>query len=140
MGLGGSLKVIPSTGPVSDEVQEIRMTESDEGYAPKEFRIKANMKTRWIVDAKNPYSCASQLTAPSIGVSKQLQQGENVIEFVSPAGETIRFSCSMGMYPGKIIVDAAGSDTNASPESEDAENPAASAGSGSSCSTGTKTE
>lgn len=29
MSLGGSTKVVPSTGVISDEVQEIRMTESD---------------------------------------------------------------------------------------------------------------
>ncbi len=67
------------------------------------------MKTRWIINATNPYSCASQLTAPSIGVQKQLTPGENIIEFISPASGTIRFACSMGMYTGKIIVDADGS-------------------------------
>ncbi|EKD29771.1 MAG: hypothetical protein ACD_78C00275G0002 [uncultured bacterium (gcode 4)] len=107
MNLGGSMKVVPSTGIVSDEFQEIRMTEWDGGYTPNVFHIKPNRKTRWIINATNPYSCASQLTAPSIGVSKQLEQGENVIEFISPASGTIRFSCSMGMYSGKIIVDSA---------------------------------
>lgn len=62
----------------------------------------------------NPYSCASQLTAPSIGVSKQLEQGENVIEFISPASGIIRFSCSMGMYSGKIIIDSDESDAKIS--------------------------
>lgn len=106
MNLGGSSKVVPSTGVVSDEVQEIRMTESDGGYTPNIFHIKPNIKTKWIINATNPYSCASQLTAPSIGVIKQLEQGENVIEFISPASGTIKFSCSMGMYTGKIIIDS----------------------------------
>ncbi|MDD5198072.1 MAG: sulfite exporter TauE/SafE family protein [Candidatus Gracilibacteria bacterium] len=114
MNLGGSTKVVPSTGVVSDEVQEIRMTESDGGYSPNVFHIKPNMKTRWIVNATNPYSCASQLTTPSIGVSKQLEQGENIIEFISPASGTIKFSCSMGMYSGKIIIDSAESDIQTS--------------------------
>lgn len=115
MNLGGSVKVVPSTGVVSDEVQEIRMTESDRGYTPNVLHIKPNMKTRWVVNATNPYSCASQLTAPSIGVQKQLEQGENIIEFISPASGTIKFSCSMGMYSGQIIIDADGdgSGTNA---------------------------
>lgn len=108
MSLGGSMKVVPSTGVVSDEVQEIRMTESDGGYDPNVFHIKPNIKTRWIVNATNPYSCASQLTAPAIGVQKQLEPGENIIEFISPASGTINFSCSMGMYSGRIIVDAGG--------------------------------
>lgn len=110
MNLGGSTKIVPSTGVVSDEVQEIRMTESDSGYTPNIFHIKPNIKTRWIINATNPYSCASQLTAPAIGVSKQLEQGENIIEFISPASGVINFSCSMGMYSGKIIIDSAESD------------------------------
>lgn len=81
------------------------MTEGDSGYSPNVFHIKPNTKTRWIITANNPYSCASQLVAPAIGVQKQLEAGENVIEFVSPAIGTIPFSCSMGMYTGKIIVD-----------------------------------
>lgn len=114
MNLGGSSKVVPSTGVISDEVQEIRMTESDGGYTPNVFHIKPNTKTKWIINATNPYSCASQLTAPSIGVTKQLEQGENIIEFISPASGTIKFSCSMGMYTGKIIIDSVQSDTKIS--------------------------
>lgn len=114
MSLGGPTKIAPSTSIVSDEVQEIRMTESDSGYTPNVFHIKPNTKTRWIIDATNPYSCASQLTAPSIGVSKQLEPGENTVEFVSPASGTIKFSCSMGMYSGKIIIDNAGPPSKAS--------------------------
>ncbi len=106
MNLGSSTKVVPSTGVVSDEVQEIRMTESDSWYSPNIFHIKPNMKTRWTIQADNPYSCASQLIAPSIGVRKQLQLWENIIEFISGASGTINFSCSMGMYSGKIIIDA----------------------------------
>lgn len=107
MNLGGAAKVVPSIGLASDEVQEIRMTESDGGYAPNEFRIKPNTKTRWIINATNPYSCASQIVVPSLGITKQLEPGENVIEFISPASGTVKFSCSMGMYTGKIIIDSA---------------------------------
>jgi len=106
--LGSQTQLAPPTVVISDEIQEIRMTESDRGYTPSEFHIKPNMKTKWIITATNPYSCASQLVAPSIGVSKQLVIGENVIEFISPASGKIHFSCSMGMYNGKIIIDADG--------------------------------
>lgn len=129
----------PATQAASDEVQEIRMTEGDGGYSPREFHIKPNTKTRWIVNATNPYSCASQLTAPSIGVSKQLEPGENIIEFVSPASGTIRFSCSMGMYSGRIIVDGAGPETNTTPSMSVAVS-SASTGNTYSCSMGSGTK
>lgn len=105
MSLGGSLKIVPPTEIESDEIQEIYMTEADGGYTPNIFHIKPNRKTRWIIEATNPYTCASQLSAPSIGVQKQLELGKNVVEFISPASGIIKFSCSMGMYPGKIIID-----------------------------------
>lgn len=89
------MTVTPSKVVTSDEIQEIRMTESDGGYTPNLFRIKPSIKTRWIINATNPYSCASQLIAPSIAVQKQLEQGENIIEFISPASGVINFSCSM---------------------------------------------
>jgi len=104
MSFGGLSKVAPTTGVISDEVQEIRMTESDSGYTPNTLSIKPNMHTRWIVDATNPYTCASQLMIPSLGITKQLEPGENIIEFISPASGTIGFSCSMGMYSGKILI------------------------------------
>jgi sulfite exporter TauE/SafE/copper chaperone CopZ len=104
MNLGGLAKITPTTGVVSDEVQEIRMTESDSGYTPSTLSIKPNMHTRWIINATNPYTCASQLMVPSLGITKQLEPGENIIEFISPASGTIGFSCSMGMYSGKIII------------------------------------
>lgn len=104
MNLGGLAKITPTTGVVSDEVQEIRMTESDSGYTPSTLSIKPNMHTRWIINATNPYTCASQLIVPSLGITKQLEPGENIIEFISPASGTIGFSCSMGMYSGKILI------------------------------------
>jgi plastocyanin domain-containing protein len=139
MSLGNTAKEILSTGVISDEVQEIQMTESDGGYTPNIFHIKPNMKTRWIIHAINPYTCASQLVAPAIRVQKQLNQGENSIEFISPTSGNIRFSCSMGMYTGEIIIDNDRSDPAlSSPSSQTIKTPDVVTNSGYSCSTGTR--
>lgn len=101
----------PKPAPVADidtsklETQEVRMVEDDNGYSPSVIKIRPNTKIRLVIDAKAPFSCASQFTIPSVGVRKQLEAGENVIEFVSPASGTVRFSCSMGMYTGKFVVE-----------------------------------
>ena len=81
------------------------MVEDDNGYSPSVIKIRPNTKIRLVIDAKAPFSCASQFTIPSVGVRKQLEAGENVVEFVSPASGTVRFSCSMGMYTGKFVVE-----------------------------------
>lgn len=86
------------------ETQEIRLTQSDSGYSPNVQSLLPNHKIRLVVTAKNPYSCSSWISIPSVSVSKQLSLGENVIEFLSPASGEIRFSCSMGMFPGKFVI------------------------------------
>ena len=84
--------------------QIIRMEENSRGYSPNEFTIVKGVPVRWIVDAKSPYSCASSLVAPAIGVNKRLEAGENIIEFTPQQSGQVAFSCSMGMYTGRFNV------------------------------------
>lgn len=77
------------------EVQEVRMTQSESGYTPDTITIDAGKKIRWIITGTSPFSCSSQIIAPSLGISKRIEKGENVIEFVAPDSGEIPFSCSM---------------------------------------------
>jgi len=86
------------------ETQVVRMVESNRGYLPNRFNIIKNKPVRWVIDAQAPYSCASALIVPSLNISKQLQPGENIIEFTPDKIGEIPFSCSMGMYTGVFIV------------------------------------
>lgn len=89
-------------------VQEIRMTQGDRGYSPNTFTVQKGKKVRWIITSTNPYNCASSLVVPKYGISKYLEKGENIIEFVPTETGEIPFSCSMGMYRGKInVIDGA---------------------------------
>lgn len=100
------------------EVQEVRMTQDDSGYTPNTISIDAGKKIRWIITGKSPFSCSSNIIVPSLGISKSLEKGENIIEFVAPDSGEIPFSCSMGMYRGKFIVNTNGK--RASANSNDA--------------------
>jgi plastocyanin domain-containing protein len=101
---------IPSTtviSPVDDttrEVQEVRMTQDDNGYSPSTLSIDAGKKIRWIITGKSPYACSTQIVVPQLHISKSIQAGENVIEFIAPESGEIPFSCSMGMYRGKFTI------------------------------------
>jgi len=86
------------------EVQEIRMTQDGRGYNPKNLTVTLGKKVRWIITSTNPYSCASSLRVPSYGIEKDLNAGENIIEFTPTKLGAIPFSCSMGMYRGVINV------------------------------------
>jgi len=91
-----------------DGIQEIRMTQGDRGYSPNTFTVQKGKKIRWIITSTNPYNCASSLVVPKYGISKYLEKGENIIEFVPTETGEIPFSCSMGMYRGKIkVIDGA---------------------------------
>ena len=90
--------------PNKNEVQIVKMTETNRGYSPNQLTVIKGRPVRWIIDAQAPYSCASSLIAPSIGIQRQLKPGENIIEFTPKVTGEIPFSCSMGMYTGKFIV------------------------------------
>lgn len=90
----------------TEGVQIVRMTESNRGYTPNRFDIVAGKPVRWIIDAQAPYSCASYLIVPTLGIERQLKKGENIIEFMPENPGIIHFSCGMGMYNGAFHVAA----------------------------------
>ncbi|MCX6799687.1 MAG: cupredoxin domain-containing protein [Candidatus Falkowbacteria bacterium] len=87
-----------------NNVQTVKMVESNRGYSPNSFTIKKGVPVRWVIDAQAPYSCASSIVIPKLNVSEQLKPGENVIEFTATEAGALRFSCSMGMYTGAFNV------------------------------------
>lgn len=90
---------------LTDGVQIIKMTEDNYGYSPTKFTIKKDVPVRWIIDAQSPYSCASSLLVPKLGIRKNLTLGENIIEFTPTETGKISFSCGMGMYNGVLTVE-----------------------------------
>jgi hypothetical protein len=51
-----------------------------------------------------PFSCAAALASKDLGVDMILAAGRNIIELPKLAVGTYRYSCSMGMYVGSIVV------------------------------------
>lgn len=87
------------------DAQVITMTQSGSGYSPSTLRVKQDVPVRWVITSESSFSCASSLVVPSLNIKKNLNKGENVIEFTPTEKGTIPFSCSMGMYRGSIIVE-----------------------------------
>ena len=85
-------------------VQVVRLTQDGYGYHPQTVTVERGRPVRLIITSTNPYSCASSLVIPKLNVQKNLQSGENIIEFTPTEVGTIPFSCSMGMYRGALIV------------------------------------
>lgn len=94
-------KEIPSQVVAGEQV--IEMDQSGSGYSPSSFTVKANQPVRWIIHSKSQ-SCAASVSAPKLGISEQLNLGDNIIEFTPKSSGTFAFSCFMGMYRGSIKV------------------------------------
>lgn len=88
----------------SGEVQEIKMTQNTSGYFPNKFTVEKGKKVKWIITSTDQFTCASSFVVPKYGITKYFKKGENIIEFTPKETGEIPFSCSMGMYRGKIIV------------------------------------
>lgn len=88
---------------IENGVQVIKMTADGNGYTPNGLYVQKNMPVKWVIDGKALNSCNSIIVVPSLNIQKNLQPGENVIEF-TPKDKDIPFSCGMGMIRGVIKV------------------------------------
>jgi len=89
---------------VENGVQIVQMKQSSTGFTPNKFTIKQNMPVKWIVTATDLNSCSSSILVSKLGIRRTLKLGENTIEFTPQDSGEIKFTCAMGMYPGKFIV------------------------------------
>ena len=106
-GLGGNNQTptaSDSSAGLAGDVQVVNMTETASGYSPRTFSVKAGVPVRWLIDAEEPYSCASTIVMPKLGIEKSLTAGENEIDFTPTESGTLPFSCSMGMYTGSFTI------------------------------------
>lgn len=106
---GSRLLGARGSAPISDAVangpvQEIRITQNANGYVPNVLTVEKGRPVKLIIDSTSAFSCASSIVVPKYGISQGLKPGENVIVFTPTEAGEIPFSCSMGMYRGKIVV------------------------------------
>jgi len=97
-----SVQVAPTT-PNENNPQIIRMDQVGGGYKPNSFTIKKGIPVKWIITSKSQ-SCAASIYSEKLGISHDLNPGENVIEFTATETGKISFSCYMGMYSGYFNV------------------------------------
>lgn len=84
--------------------QVVQMTVQYGTYSPSRFTLKKNVPVRWEIDGVDVGGCADTIVAPSIGITRRLQPGLNLIQFTPNRSGTIPFSCGMGMIRGSFQV------------------------------------
>ena len=88
----------------NEETQEI--VSEITGYGYPNISVKAGIPVKWVIkaDSSDLNGCNSRIVIPELGIEKQLQSGENIIEFTPDHTGTINYSCWMGMIRAKINV------------------------------------
>jgi sulfite exporter TauE/SafE/plastocyanin domain-containing protein/copper chaperone CopZ len=89
---------------IENGVQVVRTTADYSGYNPNVIFVQKGIPVKWIVDGKEITSCNNAIIVPSLNIQKNLDNGENVIEFTPTDTKDINFSCWMGMIRGVIKV------------------------------------
>ena len=60
------------------------------------------LPTRWTIESSNDRTCAVFLVVPDLGIQVRLEKGSNTIDLPAMQPGTLAYSCSMGMYGGRI--------------------------------------
>lgn len=88
--------------PATEQILDIQVVDS--GYLPTTINAKANVPTKIRLTTNNVQSCSRAFVVPTLKIQKVLAEtGEETIEIPAQKPGTVRFSCSMGMYSGKIL-------------------------------------
>lgn len=91
-----------STKQLKEDIQVIKMVADYYGYTPNIFEVEKGKPVKLIIDAQELYSCNNEIVIPSLNITKKLEEGENIIEFIPT--KDVYFSCWMGMLNGVIKV------------------------------------
>lgn len=106
---------LPAAGPSEQQpanpdanVEDvITITVVNGGYEPRELHAPAGKDLRLRIVSNKVYSCALSIYMPDLGVQASLRPTDEMWVDVpaQPASTVMDYSCSMGMYTGRIVFD-----------------------------------
>jgi len=94
-----------SNSPVGGTNQKIEMKITSRGFEPSVLKAKNNIPVNFSINGDGATGCTNKIVIPEYNIAKDIEKGENVIEFIPKKIGPIAFSCWMGMVRGKIIVE-----------------------------------
>jgi sulfite exporter TauE/SafE len=88
-----------------DGIQKVLIKIKANGYEPNEFTVKMGIPVELTLETSDVYSCASAFTFKKYQIFKQLKPTDQQTVTFTPTEKGIfQFSCSMGMYGGRMRV------------------------------------
>jgi sulfite exporter TauE/SafE/copper chaperone CopZ len=102
--LGGTGPVVESVVDYDNNLQTVSFDLEANGYSA--IKVKKGIPIVWVIraDDENLNGCNNEIKISALNITKKLEIGENIIEFIPENVGTIPFSCWMGMKRSKIIV------------------------------------
>lgn len=86
------------------KAQDIVLSFKNYNYYPNTITVRAGQPVRISLDS-SVTGCYRAFTIRDFGISKHLQTPQDFIEFTPQQKGTFRFSCSMGMGTGTLIIE-----------------------------------
>ncbi len=89
----------------SGEAQIVQITATGRGYDPSVVRVKAGQPVELRVTADATAGCSRAFVMRAFGVQILAQNGKIQTARFTPQAGTYDYTCSMGMYRGKLIAE-----------------------------------
>lgn len=86
-------------------IQPVVITVGNNGYAPKNVKVKVGVPVQLTLQTKDTYSCASSFVFKAFNIKLQLGPTDTkTVTFTPTQRGKFQFACSMGMYTGVMEV------------------------------------
>lgn len=102
--VGGEGEPVPAAVDQSG-IQQIVVNARNGSYSPAITSAQAGLSTVLMVRTNGTTGCTRSIVIPKLGIERQLPEtGDTVFQLGTLQPGTIRFTCSMGMYSGRIEI------------------------------------
>lgn len=83
----------------------VRVTVNKNGFSPSSINVEEGFPITLIFKRATKEGCGNKVVFPSLNITRDLPVGKNVtVKFTPDQSGEIAFTCGMGMYKGKIVV------------------------------------
>ena len=88
----------------NENVQIVKLGFNNYNYDPGTITVKQGIPVRIVADMGQINGCYRAFAIPQLNIQKVFRSGDNTVEFTPTQKGTYKFSCSMGMGTGTLIV------------------------------------
>ncbi len=93
------------TTPTNNGVMELTVSYQNGGYYPNIIKLKKGTPVKMTMNLNTIQGCLRNVRIADLGVSKNLREGDNIIEFTPDKTGTFTMQCTMGMGKATIVVE-----------------------------------